>query len=133
MTALAILVHYWRQIGVAALCVVILSLLLLDAHHVRQRDAARASASREKASHAVTLQSVADLSNALAAKNAESEARAKAFDASKVADAKAVAAADARYRSTQARVDALTRMARDLPADHACRVPAALLANLEGL
>ncbi|SNT19208.1 hypothetical protein [Sphingopyxis indica] len=62
---------------------------------------------REIAAHAETLKSVKTLSDALEQKNAESMARAKALEDARSEAAQAQAAADRRYRSTQARIDVL--------------------------
>lgn len=133
MSALLFITLYWRELGLAALALIIGALVLLDAHHAAQRDKARAELAAEQARHAVTRQSVETLTVALDAKNRESEARAKAYEESKAANAKAIAELDQRYRATASRVEALRAMAKDFPANPACRAPAALLAQLEGL
>jgi hypothetical protein len=77
--------------------------------------------------------SIATLQAALDSKNAESEARAKAYADSKAADAKTIADMDARQKADASRLDTLKRLAVSLPTNPACKAPAALLANLEGL
>ncbi|UIJ43739.1 hypothetical protein LZK98_11620 [Sphingomonas cannabina] len=130
---LALLSRYWRELGLAFLAVIICGMVLLDARHASQRDKARAELAAEQARHAVTRQSVETLTAALDVKNRESEARAKAYEESKAANAKAIAELDQRYKATASRVEALRAMAKQFPANPACRAPAALLAQLEGL
>jgi len=98
----------------------------LDMLHSAQRDT-------EIAKNAVNLESITRLSDALDAKNAESEARAKAYADVKASDAATIADLDKRQKADASRLETLKRLARDLPDNPACRVPAALAANLEGL
>lgn len=88
---------------------------------------------REVQKNAVNLASINTLQSALADKNAESEARAKAFADAKAADAATLAEMDRRQKANASRLETLQRLARDLPENPSCRAPAALLANLEGL
>lgn len=98
----------------------------LDAAHVAQRDA-------EIAKNAVNLKSIADLTAALKAKNAESDARAKALADVKAQDARDVAEADKRYADTAGRIKALEAIARGSGGKDACKVPGAVSGALEGL
>lgn len=83
--------------------------------------------------NAVNLASINTLQSALADKNAESEARAKAFADAKAADAATLAEMDKRQKADASRLETLQRLARDLPENPQCKVPAALRAQLEGL
>lgn len=86
----------------------------------------------EVAKHAVTRQSVATLEAALKAKNAESVARADAFEKAKAKSAADLAALDARYAAEKGRRSRLEALLSN-PASEACRAPAALTEALEGL
>jgi hypothetical protein len=77
--------------------------------------------------------SIDALQGALDDKNAESLSRARAYTDARAADAATLATMDARAKADASRLDTLRRLARDLPDNPACRVPAALAANLEGL
>lgn len=83
--------------------------------------------------NAVNLASINTLTTALADKNAESLARAKAYTDAKAADAATIADMDKRAKADASRLETLQRLARDLPDNPACRVPAALSAQTEGL
>jgi len=98
----------------------------LDVLHSAQRDT-------EIAKNAVNLESITRLSGALDAKNAESEARAKAYADVKASDAATIADLDKRQKADASRLETLQRLARDLPDNPACRVPAALSAQTGGL
>lgn len=87
----------------------------------------------EIAKNAVNLASINTLQTALAEKNAESEARAKAYADVKASDAATIADLDKRQKADASRLETLQRLARDLPDNPQCRVPAALAANLDGL
>lgn len=82
---------------------------------------------------AVSNASIGTLQSALDAKNAESDARAKAFADAKVADAADRAALAKQYASSQAARDALSAMAKVAGANPQCKVPVALSGSLEGL
>jgi hypothetical protein len=81
---------------------------------------------------AVDLASINTLQTALAQKNAESLARAKALTDAKATDAANRAALDKQYASTKAARDALLAMAK-VPGKGACRIPPALTGALDGL
>jgi hypothetical protein len=98
----------------------------LDTLHSAQRDT-------EIAKNAVNLESITRLSDALDAKNAESEARAKAYADVKASDAATIADLDKRYAATKASRDALQAIAKVATANPSCRVPSALSGALEGL
>jgi len=98
----------------------------LDMLHSAQRDT-------EIAKNAVNLESITRLSDALDAKNAESEARAKAYADVKASDAATIADLDKRQKADASRLETLQRLVRDLPDNPACRVPAALSAQTGGL
>lgn len=136
-TALSFIWKHWRLFA-GGFVVGVLGLLLLiakgDARHYK------ALWQQEQAAHQLTAAKLATsnasidtLTAALNDKNAESVARAQAYADSKASDAKTVAAMDARQRADASRLEALHRLARDLPDQPACRVPAALSAQLEGL
>ena len=73
------------------------------------------------------------LKSALAAKTAESDARAKAFAASGADDKANNTSNDARAKADQGRTDTLNALAKNMPAQPGCTAPAALRASLEGL
>lgn len=136
-TALSFVWKHWRLFA-DGFVVGALGLLLMiargDARHYK------ALWQQEQAAHQLTVAKLAisnasidTLTAALNDKNAESLVRAQAYADSKVADAKTVAAMDARQGADASRLETLKRLARDLPDNPACRVPAALVANLEGL
>lgn len=87
----------------------------------------------EIAKNAINVASIDTLQTALADKNAESLARAKAYADAKAADASTIAEMDRRAKADSSRLETLQRLAKDLPDNPQCRVPAALLANLDGL
>jgi hypothetical protein len=133
----ALALKHWKLIvGVVGLLGVLIYIVVLrgevrhwqkqDALHVSQRDV-------EIQKNGINLASIDTLSKALAAKNAESEARAKAYADAKAADARTVADLDRRYSSTAARVAALQAIARVPGGNEACRVPTAVAGALEGL
>lgn len=128
---------HWRAI-VLLLAAGVLGWMVWDARSdaaraARERDAARVELGGERALHAVTRKSVDALTVLLEHKNRESDARAAALTASRTADAAAIAAADRRYVATRSRVEALEALARSLPANPACRVPAAIADKLKDL
>lgn len=77
--------------------------------------------------------SIGRLQSALADMTAQSEARAKAYADVKASDAATIADLDKRQKADASRLDTLKALARDLPTNPQCRVPAALAANLDGL
>lgn len=87
----------------------------------------------EQAAHAVTRQSVATLQAALAEKNAESDARAASYAATKAADAEDVAAAARARAADSGRVETLRAIAKAADRPGGCVTPPALAASLEGL
>lgn len=129
----------WYALGIVA------ALLLLWRVHAGWERAAydaafNAGVAKQKAltdaevrKNAVNLASINTLTTALREKNAESDARAKAFADAKAADAATIADMDKRQKADASRLETLQRLARDLPENPACRVPAALSAQLEGL
>lgn len=112
-------------------------LFLIHAHGNKVRDAYNdaynAGWSKEHAGHLITLRSLGDALAIIAAKNKESDARAKAFNDAKDADARTIADLDKRYSSTASRVAALTAISRVGGGDGPCKVPTAVAAALEGL
>jgi hypothetical protein len=129
--------RHWKLFAGGAVAVVLVIMLMiakgdarhwqkLDALHVAQRDA-------EIAKNAVNLESITRLTDALDAKNAESEARARAYSDTKAADAQTIADLDKRYASTRASRDALQAIAKVAAANPSCPVPMALSGALEGL
>ena len=99
-----------------------------DALHTEQ-----AAVANEQAKNAITTASLNQALATIDAKNAETDARAKAYADSKATDAAQIAKLDAAQKADRSRIETLRALARDLPANPACRVPAALTANLEGL
>ncbi|MFA6031801.1 MAG: hypothetical protein WC889_02740 [Myxococcota bacterium] len=101
-----------------------------------ERDVARASFQTEVAKHSVSLASIKELRDVIDAKNAESDARAKAYADSKAADAKAIADLDRRFDASRGRIATLSAIAKaseNAPADRGCRAPSALLVALDDL
>lgn len=86
----------------------------------------------EQLAHAVTRQSVQTLEAALADKNAESLARAKAFEDAKRKGEADLAALNARYAAGESRRSSLEAILRN-PPSAVCRVPDGLLDGLGGL
>jgi hypothetical protein len=137
MTVIAFIAKHWRAlilgVGVASLALVAI-LARADARQCHKRDAQHvAERDVEIAKNAVNLASIADLEAALKAKEADSAARADAFNGSKVQNAASVATADARRAADNSRVDTLRTMATTLPTSPDCTAPSALLNNLKGL
>lgn len=117
---------------------VALGVLLLisrhDAAHFKKLYEAQTQATASaNAKLAISNASIDSLTAALNAKNAESEARAKLYADAKAQDAATLAEMDRRQKADASRLETLQRLARDLPENPACRVPAALSAQLEGL
>lgn len=81
----------------------------------------------------IQRRSIAEMRRNLDAKNAESDARAKALADSRATDAQNVAAADARQKADRSRIQTLQALAKDLPVNPACRAPAAVTSLLDGL
>ena len=133
---IALALRNWKLI-VGGLGLFALGLLLMlakaDARHWRKmHDGVLASYQLEQAKHAITRQSVATLETALKAKNAESIARAEAFERAKAEAARDVASLNARWAAgegARARLEAFVRN----PPSAACRAPAGLISALEGL
>lgn len=99
-----------------------------------KRDLAKTTAAYqlEIAKHAVTRQSVATLEGVLEQKNAESLARAKAFDDARAKAEADLAALNGRYLAGETRRKALEGLAaKDSGAR--CPVPGGLLSGLEDL
>jgi hypothetical protein len=115
-------------------------LALLFAWHVhtgKVKDAYNAAYNKgwsvEHANHEITLRSLDHVMALLAAKNAESDARAKAYADAKAADARTVAEMDRRYRGTAGRVASLEAIARVPGGSVQCKAPRAVTDALEGL
>lgn len=126
----------WKLV-LGGLALVTLGLMLafakMDAAHWHGKyDNAEVGRLNEIKAHAVTRASVDTLQAALASKNAESMARAQAFEQVKAESAGDVAAANARYASTAAARDRLQALAGKAPAK-VCVPPAELMAGLSGL
>jgi hypothetical protein len=136
MTMPLLLLKNWKLLaGGLALAVLGFMLVLAkaDARHWRAKSNGFESAfNLEVAKHAITRQSVATLEGVVAAKNAESQARADAFAKAQAQSVSDLAALNARWRAgegVRARLQALVSN----PPNEACRAPAALLDGLEGL
>lgn len=137
MTALAFVTKHWRALilagGVASLILAVI-LARADARQCHKRDAQHVAAlNLEVQKNAINLASIAELEAALAAKEADSTARADAFAGSKIANARDTATADARRAADKGRIDTLRHLATTLPATPDCAAPSALLNNLKGL
>jgi hypothetical protein len=129
--------RHWKLFVGGAVVAVFAVLLLIakgDARHFKKlyEQQVELTASAES-KLAVSNASINTLTTALNDKNAESEARARAYSDTKAADAQTIATMDARAKADASRLDTLRRLSRDLPDNPVCRVPAALAANLEGL
>lgn len=129
--------RHWKLIAGGVGALVLITLLLIargDASHFKklyeQQVELTASANSKLA---VSNASINTLTTALNDKNAESLKRAADYDAVKTQGAAIVAEMDKRAKADASRLETLKRLARDLPNNPACRVPAALAANLEGL
>lgn len=126
--------RHWRLIA-EAVGLAVLGVMLWLANGRADRETRRADKmtmayQTEVAKHAVSLASIASLTDVIRAKNAESDARAKALADSRAADVRDVAAADARQRADGARREALGAIARQ---GGGCPAPAALIKGLDGL
>lgn len=124
--------------GSLAAVTVALGVMLLiarhDAAHFKKLYEAQTEATASANTKlAISNASIGTLQAALDSKNAESDARAKAYTDAKAADAATIADMDKRARADSSRLETLRRLARDLPENPACRVPAALSAQTEGL
>lgn len=97
------------------------------------RDVFHAQRDAEIAKNTVNLSSIAKLGEMIAAKNAESDARAKAFQDAKAADARTIADLDRRYAATGAAKARLETIARLPGSNPACRAPRAVTDSLEGV
>lgn len=103
------------------------------ASRTEQLKVSRQQTANEIAKEQMDLASIAEMRRNLDAKNAESDARAKALADSKATDASNLARADARQRADRSRIQTLQALAKDLPVNPNCRAPVAVVANLEGL
>lgn len=125
---------HWKALLAALVAAALLIALLVTRSTLAETkalyEAEIAAHATEKANHAVTRASVVTLRTALDAKNAESEARAKAFEDAKRQAAADVAAADAKWRSTADQVAKLKAIAAR-PGN--CPVPKDLMEGLNGL
>lgn len=129
----------WYALGIVAAL-----LMLWRAHAGWERaaynDAFKAGVAKQKVltdaevqKNAANLASINTLQTALADKNAESERRAKQYADAKAEDTATVAEMNKRQKADASRIETLQRLARDLPENPSCRVPAALAAQIEGL
>jgi hypothetical protein len=127
----------WRALvcafGMASLALAAI-LARADARQCHKQDAQHVAAlNLEVQKNAINLASIGELQAALAAKEADTAARANALNTSKVQNATAVATADARRVADKGRIDTLKQLAVTLPITSDCTAPAALLNNLKGL
>ena len=135
--ALALILKHWRAILSGVLAASLLTWALVErssARHwqkVAQVNADAASLANQKL--AVSNASINTLQTALADKNAESEARAKAYADSKAKDTATIAEQDRRFKTTQQAIDALKAVAGVPDKTGACKVPSAVAAALEDL
>lgn len=129
--ALAKLPWYVLAIGALAL---LLAFSHMDARHWRKvADNRAAQIAALNTALATSNASIKTLEAALAAKNAETEARAKAYAQTKRDYTDMLKAADARQKATAGRVSALLALAKEAEAKGACRIPAGLLGDMEEL
>lgn len=99
-----------------------------------ERDKAQGDLRECESNHATTTQSYEHLKTSIARQNAAIEERAKAYQQSRIDDARSVATADARARGDSPRMAALEAIAREAAKrPSGCNVPPVLLKNLEGL
>jgi hypothetical protein len=135
--ALALVLKHWKAITGGLIVAALLSYALIQRHnaHSWQEKAATAQAQAQMANDklAVSNASIASLMGQLDVKNAETEARAKAYEAAKAQDAATIAALDKQYSATKTRKDALEAYAKTAAANPTCRVPPALVKLTEGL
>lgn len=118
--------------------VAVLGIMLLiakgDARHFQKLYETQAQLTASaNAKLSISNASIDTLTGALDAKNAESEARAKAYTDAQAANAATIADLDKRYASTKASRDALQAIAKVATANPSCKVPMALSGALEGL
>jgi hypothetical protein len=132
-----ILAKFWPYIAGGLAMLGLLIALAVTRHTLASRTeqlkVSRQQTANEIAKEQIDLASIAEMRRNLDAKNAESDARAKALADSKATDAQNVAAADARQKADRSRIQTLQALAKDLPIDPHCRAPAAVVTNLEGL
>lgn len=102
-------------------------------NRTNERDKAIAAYQLEVAKNAVQRASITEMQHNLDAKNAESDARAKAFADARAADQKDIARLDALNRANAPRIAALQSIVGSAGHDPACKAPAVLLSSLEGL
>lgn len=100
-------------------------------HKLTDQNAATAQLANSKLE--ISNASIDTLTNALSQMNAQSDARAKAYADSKAQDAQTIAELDRQYAGTDAQRKALEAIAKVPGGSDACRAPAALTRNLEGL
>lgn len=126
----------WKLVGWGLTTLALVSALFLTratlANVKGERDKANQALGTERATHAVTRNSVALLEQVIAARVAEANLAAAEYEAAKAQAAKDLATANARYATTDARRKALEALAAQTP-DKPCPVPEALSAALEGL
>lgn len=129
--------RHWKLFAGGAVALVLVVMLMIakaDARHWQKLDTLHsAQRDAEIAKNAVNLESITRLTDALDDKNAESEARARAYSDTRAADAQTIADLDKRYASTRASRDALQAIAKVAAANPSCKVPMALGGALEGL
>lgn len=129
--------RHWKLIAgglVVASLLIYAGITTLDARHWQKQDELHvAQRDTEIAKNAINLVSIGTLQGIIAEKNKESDARAKAFQDAKAADARSIADLDHRYASTAARVAALTAISRVGGGEGPCKVPPAVATALEGL
>lgn len=95
--------------------------------------AEKVNTDRALAANAIQRTSIADLEAIIRAKNAETDARARALADSKAQDATDVGKADAAQKADANRRGTLEGIRDGAALKPACKVPDALLASLEGL
>lgn len=128
---------HWRLFAAGAVVAVLIAMLLIargDASHFKKlyENQVQLTASAN-AKLSISNASIDTLQAALDSKNAESEQRARDYAAAKAADTATIAEMDKRQEADSSRIQTLLKLAKDLPENPQCRVPAALSAQIEGL
>lgn len=131
--ALSLLKRFWWSIPIAALTIAFLFARSDARHWHNLSDQYQAAEKLANDKLAISNASIDTLTAALNDKNAESEARAKAYADSKAEDAATLAEMEARRKQDASRIATLQGLAKDLPDNPNCKAPAALLENLKGL
>lgn len=98
-----------------------------------ERDAAFAQVQTEQAKHAVTRQSLDSCTTEIGRRNAEADARAKAYADAKAKDAQTIAKLNEMAKDSAKRIAVLEGIRQHAEATGACAVAAGILEQAKGL